>query len=110
MAVDIHGRMGASALAAATDTSLYTVPAARKATVTVSLTNRSATSSTIRLAHVPGAIGTVVNADYIEYDVTLPGNSTLERTGITMTATHTILARALNATVSAVCWGIETDV
>lgn len=109
MAAMIHGRLGASDLAATTNTSTYSVPASRKATVTVSFCNRNATSVTVRLAHVDGAIGVVASDDYLEYDATVPANGVLERSGITMAATHTLLTRASGTGVSAVVSGIEED-
>ena len=110
MAAQIHGRLGASALAATTNTSTYSVPASRKATVTISFCNRTAGALTIRLAHVDGAIGVVADEDYLEYGSTVPANGVLERSGITMTATHTLLTYASATGISAVVSGIEEDV
>lgn len=110
MPAQIHGRLGASDLAATTNTSTYSVPASRKATVAVAFCNRNATAVTVRLAHVDGAIGVVANEDYLEFDSTIPANGVLERTGITMTATHTLLTRASGTGVSVVVSGIEEDV
>jgi hypothetical protein len=109
MPADIHGRLGAQSLAAATDTTLYTCPTGRKATATVSLCNRSATATTVRLAMPDGALGTLANEDYLEYDVELPGNGTLERDRITVAAGHTLIVRSAAATVTAVAFGIEED-
>lgn len=105
----IHGRLGAAALAATTDTAVYTVPASRKATVLVSLCNRTASDVTVRLAHIDGSLGALATEDYLEYDTTLPANGVLERTGITMTATHTLMARCSAASVSVVVSGVEED-
>ena len=109
MPADIHGRLGALALAAATDATLYTAPAGRKATVTVSFSNRSATDTTVRLAMADGNLATLANEDYLEYDAPLPGNGTLERDRITVAAGHTLIVRAAAATVSAMAFGIEED-
>ena len=109
MAAAIHGRLGASALAATTNTSTYSVPASRKATVTISFCNRTSSALTIRLAHVDGAIGAVADEDYIEYGATVPANGVLERSGITMAATHTMLTYASGTGISAVVSGIEED-
>lgn len=110
MAAAIHGRLGAADLAATTNTGVYSVPSARKATVTVSLCNRSGSSVTVRLAHVDGAAGALADADYIEYGATLPPGGVIERSGITMTATHTLVVYASAVGVSAVVHGIEEDV
>jgi hypothetical protein len=109
MAAKIHGRLGAAALAATTDTALYVVPAARKATCTLNLCNRTASSVTVRVALIDGALGALATEDYIEYDTTLPPGGTLERTGITLAATHTLMVRASAASVSAVVWGVEEE-
>lgn len=108
MAAKIHGRLGASALAAATDTAAYTVPAGRKATVTVNLCNRS-TATTVRLALVNGGAGAIATSDYLEYDTALPDSGVLERDRITLSAGQSIVVRAAAATVSAVVWGVEED-
>ncbi len=110
MPAPIHGRLGAVSLAATTDTTAYSVPSGRIATVSVNFCNRTTSAIQIRLAHVDGAIGAVANEDYLEYDFTLPANGgTLERTGICMAATHTLLARASAIGVSVVVSGIEED-
>ena len=109
MAAKIHGRLGAASLAATTDTSVYSVPASRKATVTVSICNRNATDVTIRLAHIDGAVGAIANEDYIEYGATVPANGVLERTGICMAASATIMGYASATNTSFVVSGIEED-
>ena len=45
---------------------------------------KSATATTVRLAMPDGALGTLATEDYLEYDVELPGNGTLERDRITV--------------------------
>jgi len=101
------GRLGAADLAATTDTGLYTVPAATIATVNVSLCNRNASAVNVRIAVVNGGIGLLTNADYIEFDVSIAANGVLERRGIVMAATNTLLVRSDTANVSAVTWGFE---
>ncbi len=109
MAAKTHGRLGAQALAANTDTSVYSPGAGRKATCSVSICNRSSTDTTIRLAHIDGALGALATEDYLEYETPLPGGAVIERNGITVAAGHTIAARAAAATVSVVVWGVEED-
>ncbi|KKM86591.1 hypothetical protein LCGC14_1277480 [marine sediment metagenome] len=101
------GRLGAVDLSATTNTLVYTVPASTIATVSINVANRNATPIAIRLAHLNGAIGTLGNEDYIEYDFVIPGNETLERTGIVMAATHTIVAYSDTANVSVQVYGWE---
>ncbi len=109
MTTKIHGRLGAADLAAATDTAAYSVPVLRKATCSVSFCNRTGSATTVRLAHVPGAIGTVALSDYKEFDTPLAANGVLERTGMPMAAGASILARAAAVGVSVVVEGIEED-
>ena len=94
MTAKIHGRLGAVDLAATTNTTAYTVPASRKATCGINICNRNASSITFRLAHIDGALG----------------SGTYERTGITMTATHTLMVYASGTGASAVVTGVEEDV
>lgn len=104
------GRLGAINLSATTNTLVYTVPASTLSIVNVNIANRNSTSIVVRLAHLNGAIGTIANEDYIEYDVTILGNGILERTGIVMAATHTIVAYSDTANVSVHVHGIERGV
>lgn len=110
MAAKIHGRLAAADLAATTNTTVYAVPSARKATVNVSICNRTTGSLSVRLAHIDAAtVGSVANEDYMEYDTIVPANQVLERTGITMTAGHCLGAYASGTGLSVVVHGIEED-
>tara|TARA_B100002019_G_scaffold287128_1_gene298664 strand:- start:60 stop:380 length:321 start_codon:yes stop_codon:yes gene_type:complete len=100
------GRLGVADLAAATNTSVYTVPADTFSVVTVSLCNRSAGTRSVRVA--VAAAGTPLNAEYIEYDADILANGVLERTGIVMDASKILVVRADSTDVSAVVYGIET--
>ena len=112
MPAQIHGRLFAAALSNGHSTVAggYTVPASRKATVNISLCNITAAPIVVRLAHIDGAIAALADEDYLEYGFSLPANGVLERTGITMRATHTLIASALALGVSVMVTGIEEDV
>jgi len=105
-------RLGATVVVADTDTALYTVPASHEAIVkSVTVCNIGASSRTFRIACVPGAIGTVANADYQFYDVTIGANDSLIiKPDWCLIATHTILVRANHAEVVFSCFGDELDV
>lgn len=102
------GRLGASAPSATTNTTVYTCPADTFAVITVSVCNRGSTDTTVRLALASADSPTT--AEYLEYDVTLVGNGTLERTGIALDAGKRIVAYAGNSNLSVVVYGIETEI
>lgn len=105
---DIHGRLGAAAPAANTDTSLYQAPAGTKATAKVVLCNRGA-DTTARLAYVDGAIASVATEDYLFFDIPLPANGVLVEERIPVAAGHSLLVRFGTANCSAQALGVQED-
>lgn len=99
------GRLGAADLAAAANTTLFTVPAGKITTFTVSLCNRGSASAKVRLAIAEAAAP--INAEYLEYDTSIPANGVLERSGLVAEAGKLIVVRSDVATVSAVAFGFE---
>jgi hypothetical protein len=100
--------LGQSNPAATTATTLYTVPAATQAIVsTLTVTNQTATAGTYRIAvRVAGA--TLAAAQYLAYDVSLPGNATDTLTlGVTLGATDVVTVYASAATFSFNAFGSE---
>ncbi len=100
------GRLGVADLAAATNTTLYTVPASTFSVVTVNLVNRGASAANVRIAVASSA--TPADSEYIEYDVSLAAKGVLERTGIVMDAGKLLVVRSSAVSVNAVVYGIET--
>jgi hypothetical protein len=101
------GRLGIQDCAATTNYSVYTVPTGYFAVVSVSLCNRGATSSSVRISVSSAA--TPATGEYLEYDSELVANGVLERTGIVMDAGKILVVRSSAASVSAVVMGIETS-
>lgn len=100
------GRLAAVDIAAATTyTSVYTVPATKLASFNLNLVNRSAVSVQVRIALAATASPT--NAEFIEYDATIPANGVLERSGLTLDAAKFVVVYASLIGVTAVVWGIE---
>lgn len=94
---------------AATNTTLYTVPSGKKATVRVWFCNRSGTASAIRIA-IRKDGGGISDEMYLRYDKSLGGNSDGITAPITLAATDILMVRTENATVAFNANGIEQDV
>lgn len=99
------GRLGAASLAANTLTTIYTVPGAKQAALSVNVCNRGASSAAIRVALASS--DTPTDAEWIEYDVQVAANGVLERTGIMLEAGKKLVAYSNSASVSVVAYGIE---
>jgi hypothetical protein len=100
------GLLGQSALAATTNTTVYTVPASTFAVFGISVCNRGATTVTIRISI--SAAATPTNAEYIEYDAQIGPNGVLERTGLMAGAAKQIVFYTSGSSVSVSVFGIET--
>lgn len=101
----MSGILGQASLAAATDTTLFTVASGKVATCNVNLCNRDINPVTVRIALA--ANSTPTNAEFIEYEAEIAGYGVLERTGLMLEATKKLVVRASAATVSASAYGIE---
>jgi len=103
------GVLGQSALSATTLTTVYTVPASTLAVVNINVVNRSAAApADVRVALA--ATATPSNAEYIEFDATIPVRGVLERTGIALQATEKVVVYASTANCSVNVYGLEQSV
>ena len=101
------GTLGQAALAATTNTTVYTVPATTCTVLSLAVVNRGTTTVSVRVALASAS--TPTSAEYIEYDAQIGPGGTLERTGIMMNAGKLLVCYASNANVSVTAFGIETS-
>lgn len=99
------GLLGKAALVSNTDTTLYTVPAATVTTATINFCNTTSSPINARLAVTSGGAASL--ADYLEYEVVIPGNGVLERTGLVLSPGDVIIVRASAAGIAAQARGFE---
>ncbi|MQA39063.1 hypothetical protein [Rugamonas aquatica] len=107
------GLLGKVALAATTNTAVYTVTAGKSATANIRVINRDLINSvTLRLAMCPPgytAPAAPANADYIEpIDLVLPAGGVLEESAMAMSAGEVVVAYASAATVTVRVYGFES--
>ena len=104
----IYKVLGQSNPAAATPTTLYTVPASNSAVISpISATNLVSTGATFRIAVRPAG-ASLANSQYIAYDTALPSNDSIALTlGITVGNTDVITVQANTGNVSFVAFGTE---
>tara|TARA_E500000331_G_scaffold966_2_gene1004 strand:+ start:3482 stop:3799 length:318 start_codon:yes stop_codon:yes gene_type:complete len=100
------GRLGTADLSAATDTTVYTVPASTYAVATITICNRGTSPANIDIALAD--TGTPGNDEYIEYNTELLAKNVIERTGIVLEAGKLIVVKSSASSVNAVVVGIET--
>lgn len=99
------GKLGAANCAANSNTLLYTVPASLVATANLSLVNRTTAPIAIRVAIGTGSAP--ADQDYIEYGVSLPPGTPLERTALVLSAGEKVWVHAAAAGISARLFGYE---
>tara|TARA_B100000085_G_scaffold250680_1_gene247162 strand:+ start:192 stop:503 length:312 start_codon:yes stop_codon:yes gene_type:complete len=102
MASGVYGKVDVSS--ASTWTEVVSAAAGTRV-ATLNIANRQGSATTVRVA-LRDATANITDADCIEYDVSLPANGVLERTGIVLDANNGLHVYA-SASVSAVAYGID---
>jgi ribulose 1,5-bisphosphate synthetase/thiazole synthase len=100
--------LGQIALAATTETDLYTVPSGSTAVgSSLVVCNRGSSVTSFRISVSVGG-GATANKDYLYYDVLLPPNDTFVATvGLTLAETDVVRGYAGNSNVSMSLFGEE---
>jgi hypothetical protein len=99
------GILGQAALAATTNTVVYTVPEATTAVATISVVNAGAYPAVVNVA--VASSGTPTASEYIEYQTVIDVNGVLERSGIVANATEAFVVFSTTAGVSVTIYGYE---
>ncbi len=100
------GVYGKSDLTATTWTEIVAPPVSGVKVTTLNVVNRSDANRKVRVAL--SADTTVTDEEYIEYNVTLPANGVLERTGIVCSSNNGLYVWADGASVTAVAYGMDS--
>lgn len=100
------GILGQSVPSATTLTTVYTVPGSTHTIANVNVLNRSA-SNPVNVRIALSASGTPTDAEYIEYDVTIPAKGVLERTAISLQATKNVVVYCSTGDTSVSVYGLE---
>ena len=99
--------LGQSNPTAASDSTLYTVPASTETVVSTITVANLGTTGTFRVAIRPAG-ASIVNQHYVVYDATLNANDSITLTlGITLEATDVITVRASNTSFAFQAFGSE---
>jgi hypothetical protein len=101
------GRLGVAAIAATTNTAVYTVPTGYYTVCNISLVNRNASAVKIRLAMASTSSPAV--QEWIEYDTVIVPNGVFERTGLVLQATLNLVVYSDTANIGCTVYGIETS-
>jgi len=106
----VVGLLGQSDPTAATDTTVYTVPASKRTRLFISFVNRHAsTADTIRIALVPSG-ESLSDEHYIKYEESIAANADDSTSTYLLNSGDFVVVRAANGTMSFTLSGFEDDV
>lgn len=103
------GTLGTATRVSTSAVVIYTVPASTRTTCNINCTNVTTGSVKLKLGiERLGATASLSNGEYIEYDYILGPGDTLERTGVVLKATDSIVAQSDTAnSIDVNVWGLE---
>lgn len=99
------GILGQSNPTAATNTTVYTVPAGVTATATISVTNLSGDNAIFNFA--VSASATPGASEWIMYNTQVPPSSTVERSGVVAQTGKNFVINASSSNLSVSVYGFE---
>lgn len=98
------GLLGSADLAAATNTTICTLPSGSQS-FTVNVCNRNSVTVNIRIAPL-STTATPTNAEYFVYDSKLKANNTLQLSGLTSGSAKLVVVYSDTANVSVNVYGV----
>lgn len=99
------GRLAAIDIEAGVNTLVYTVPEkSAKFSATLNICNRNDSDVIVRWALVDGDLADLVNADWVEYRVTVRSGGLIERSGLKMIPGQSIVGYSDTANVNFSIW------
>jgi hypothetical protein len=100
------GTLGQALLAANTNTTVYTVPAATTATINISVMNQNADTPAVFDLAV-SASGTPSASEYVFKSIVLESGAALEKTGLVVSQNKLLVVKSSAANVSVNVYGYE---
>ena len=102
-----NGKLGSAALAADTNTVIYTVPAGLNTTFNIVAVNRGTLDARVRIAITTEALNPT-DADFIEFDALVPADGgVLERVALIAGSGERVIARSSTAFLTVRVHGLE---
>jgi hypothetical protein len=102
----MSGILSQNILTLNTDTLVYTVPAGKISSLTISVCNQAGAGDA-RINMALTSLGSSTANSYIEFGAVVPASGVLERSAIVLEAGNTIRVQSSNSNTSVVVFGIE---
>jgi len=99
------GILGQSNPTASANTTVYTVPASVTSSFAVNFCNLSGATATVSLA--VSASGTPANSEFVLYNQTVPGFTTVEKTGLVANTGKNVVVTTSTSSIAVSVYGYE---